>query len=221
LSKIVIAIDGPAGSGKSTVAKEVAKRLGLQFLDTGAMYRCIALRAKRSGLGPVAGDAIARLGEETMIEFGPGDPQTVLMDGADVTNAIRDPEIGNLASAISVHSSIRKLLVQQQKEVVAKGGVTLEGRDTTTVVAPHAQVKVFLTASIEERARRRHLELQQKGSKISLTQIAAEIKERDERDTTREDSPLKIGDDVTVIDTDGLSVEEVIEKVLELARKVE
>jgi cytidylate kinase len=214
----VIAIDGPAGSGKSTVAKEVAKRLGLRFLDTGAMYRCIALRAKRSGLGADDAEAITHLGEETMIEFGPGEPQTVLLDGADVTSAIRDPEIGNLASAISVHSPVRRLLVRQQKEVVAKGGVTLEGRDTTTVVAPHAQVKVFLTASIEERARRRHLELEQKGIAVDLEQIKTEIKERDERDANREDSPLMVGEGVTVIDTDGLSVEEVIEKVLALAK---
>lgn len=217
MSKIVIAIDGPAGSGKSTVAKQVAKRLGLNFLDTGAMYRCIALLAKRNGLGPDDGEEAARLGESARIEFEPGEPQKVLLNGEDVTKAIREPEIGNLASALSVHSPVRKVLVKQQKEIVARGGVTLEGRDVTTVVAPNADVRIFMTASVEERTRRRYEELKEKGTPVDFEELKKQIEERDHRDSTRDDSPLTIGEGVAVIDTDGLSIEEVVGKVLSMA----
>lgn len=217
MSKIVIAIDGPAGSGKSTVAKEVAKKLGLNFLDTGAMYRCIAVLAKRNGLGPDDGDKAAELGNEATIAFEPGEPQKVLLNGEDVTKAIREPEIGNLASALSVHSPVRKVLVKQQKEIVACGGVTLEGRDVTTVVAPNAEVRVFMTASVEERTRRRYEELREKGTPVDFEELRKQIEERDHRDSTRDDSPLTIGAGVAVIDTDGMAIEEVVGKVLSLA----
>lgn len=213
----VIAIDGPAGSGKSTVAKEVARRLGLNFLDTGAMYRCIALLAKRHGLGPDDGEAAAALGESAQIAFEPGDPQRVLLNGEDVTQAIREPEIGSLASALSAHSPVRRLLVRQQQQIVAKGGVVLEGRDTTTVVAPNANVRVFMTAGVEERTRRRLAELRAKGIEIEFEELKKQIEERDKRDSTRGDSPLTIGPGVTVIDTEGLTIEEVVGKVLSLA----
>lgn len=217
MSRLVIAIDGPAGSGKSTVAKEVAKRLGLNFLDTGAMYRCIALLAKRNGLGPDDGEAAARLGQSARIDFEPGDPQKVFLNGEDVTQQIREPEIGNLASALSVHSPVRRVLVQRQQEIVAQGGVTLEGRDVTTVVAPNADVRVFMTASLEERTRRRFEELRQKGIPVHFDELKRQIEERDLRDSTREDSPLTIAEGVTVIDTDGMSIEEAVGKVLKLA----
>lgn len=217
MSRLVIAIDGPAGSGKSTVAKEVAKRLGLNFLDTGAMYRCIALFAERNGVGAQDGEAAALLGESAHIAFEPGEPQRVLLNGEDVTEEIRRPEIGNLASALSVYSPVRRVLVRRQQEIVAQGGVTLEGRDVTTVVAPNADVRIFMTASVEERTRRRFEELRAKGAPVDYNELKRQIEERDHRDSTREDSPLKIGDGVVVIDTDGMTVEEVVGKVLSLA----
>jgi cytidylate kinase len=152
------------------------------------------------------------------VSFGPGDPQRVFMDGEDVTEAIRTPDIGELASALSVHTPIRRILVQRQKALLEGGGFTLEGRDATTVVAPNAQVKVFMTASIEERARRRYEELRQKGLPAILEEIQAGIAERDHRDSTREDSPLKVAEDATVIDTDGLSIDEVVARVEALAQ---
>ena len=218
MSKPVIAIDGPAGAGKSTVAKRVAQELGLSYLDTGAMYRAVALTASRAGLGPDDGDAAAELAAKAQIAFVPGDPQRVLLNGEDVTDAIREPRIGELASALSVFSPIRRILVERQKALLAGGGFTLDGRDATTVVAPDAQVKVFMTASIEERARRRYEELKQRGMPADLQEIKDQIAERDHRDSTRADSPLRIADDATVVDTDKLTIDEVVAKVTELAR---
>lgn len=221
MSEIVIAIDGPAGAGKSTVAKRLAKELGLRFLDTGAMYRCIALLATRHGLGPADGDAAAELGQDAVIEFADGEPQRVILNGDDVTAQIRTPEMGELASALSVHTPVRRLLAEQQKAIVARGGVTLEGRDTTTVTAPNAQVRIFLTASVEERARRRYEELREKGIAISLEEVKAQIEERDHRDSSRADSPLMVAEGVTVIDSSELTIDEVVQRIEALAMTVE
>jgi cytidylate kinase len=211
---LVIAIDGPAGAGKSTVAKALAKRLGLRYLDTGAMYRAVALKAKRTGLGPQDGDKAAGLGAN--IEFGMGDPPTVLLDGEDVSREIRTLEIGELASALSAFPAVRALLVGKQKEMVRSGGYTLEGRDVTTVVAPDADVKVYLTASLEERAKRRHMEMEEKGAPDDYLRVRKEMQVRDHRDITREDSPLTIAPGVTVIETGGLTPDQVIERILML-----
>lgn len=216
-TKLTIAIDGPAGSGKSTVAKRLAKVFHLKFLDTGAMYRCVALLAGRHGLGPEDGSAAARLAEASTIDFEEGEPQRVLLNGEDVTDLIRTLEVGELASALSAHTPVRRVLAERQKAIVAEGGYTLEGRDTTTVIAPNAPVKVYLTAGVEVRARRRCDELQARGESADFEEVKRMIAERDHRDSTREDSPLMIAPDALVLDTSEMSVEEVMKAIRELA----
>jgi len=181
------------------------------------MYRCVALEASRRGLTPDNAEAAAGIAESAQIEFAAGEPQRVLLDGEDVTEAIRRPDIGDFASAVSVHSAVRKKLVEQQKTIVAGGGVILEGRDTTTVVAPGADVKIFLTAGIEVRAKRRYDELSAKGMPVDLEELRGQIRERDTRDTTREDSPLTLAPGATRIDTDAMSIDEVVAEVERLA----
>jgi cytidylate kinase len=215
---LTIAIDGPAGSGKSTVAKRLAKEFGLRFLDTGAMYRCVALLAERSHLGPDDGAMAAELAERSTIEFEEGDPQRVFLNGEDVTDLIRSLEIGELASSLSAHSAVRLVLAERQKAIVAAGGFTLEGRDTTTVIAPNARIKIYLTATPEIRAKRRCDELLPKGDKADFEEVKRAILERDERDTTRLDSPLKVAPDAHVIDTSEMSIEEVVSTVRSFAQ---
>jgi cytidylate kinase len=212
-NNLVIAIDGPAGAGKSTVAKLLSKELGLRYLDTGAMYRAVALKASRQGLGKDEAGAVAALIENTQIGFGEGDPQPVLLDGEDVTGEIRTLQIGELASSISVHSEVRRGLVAMQQRLCEQGGVILEGRDTTTVVAPNADVKIYMTASLEERATRRTKELVGKGPETDFEHVRTQISERDHRDITRQDSPLKVDEHAHVIETGLLSIDEVMAKV--------
>lgn len=216
---LVIAIDGPASAGKSTVAQGVAKELGLRYLDTGAMYRAFALHARRAGLEHDDSSDAVRVCRGLTIEF-EGDPQRVLLNGEDVTELIRMPHIGELASALSVDSDVRRLLAGQQRRAVEQGGVVLEGRDTTTVVAPDADVRVFLTAGLEVRAERRARELHSQGLEPTLDEVRAGIEQRDRRDSTRADSPLHIADGVRVIESDRLSPEDVIQQIVEMARAV-
>jgi CMP/dCMP kinase len=211
MGKLVIAIDGPAGAGKSTVAKALARELGLRYLDTGAMYRALALAASRAGLTAADGPRAAELADRIEISFGEGDPPRVLLDGEDVTGLIRTPEIGELASALSTHSGVRQALVARQQAMVAEGGYTLEGRDVTTVVAPNAQVKVYLTASLEERAKRRQLEMGVKSPEYD--ELRKQMQTRDHRDITREDSPLTVAPDAHIIESGCLTVEQVVEKI--------
>lgn len=214
MSKLVIAIDGPAGAGKSTVAKALAKELGLKYLDTGAMYRAVGLAASRAGLSAQDGEWAAEVASRIEISFGEGDPPPILLDGEDVSGQIRTPEIAELASALSTHSGVRKELVKRQQALVAEGGFTLEGRDVTTVVAPNAQVKVYLTASLEERAKRRHVEMQEKGmSTPEYDDLRRQMQTRDHRDITREESPLSVAPGAALIESGGMTIDEVVQKI--------
>lgn len=210
----VIAIDGPAGAGKSTVSKLISSRLGLRYLDTGAMYRAIAVQAQREGVSVHDSAAIASIASRSEISFEPGNPQRVLLNGEDLTDNIRTLEIGELASALSVHGEVRKILVRQQQSIIAGGGYVLEGRDATTVIAPNADLKIYLTASLDERSRRRSLELAEKGHPNNIAAIREAVASRDERDSNRADSPLQIAPDAVVIDSLGLTPDQVVDKIL-------
>jgi cytidylate kinase len=218
---LVIAIDGPVGAGKSTVAKLVARKLGYLYVDTGAMYRAVALKALRLGMDINDPIVMAMLAEATDIQLqqqGDGSVR-VFLDGEDVTEAIRTPEVSEASSIVSAHEGVRKVLAERQKAMAKLGGVVMEGRDIQTVIAPDAEVKIFLTASLEERAKRRWLELQQKGISVSYEEVLQEVKERDERDKNRAIAPLRKAPDAVEIDTTGMTPEEVAEKIVELACK--
>jgi cytidylate kinase len=218
---LVIAIDGPVGAGKSTVAKLVARKLGYLYVDTGAMYRAVALKALRLGMDINDPIVMAMLAEATDIQLqqqGDGSVR-VLLDGEDVTEAIRTPEVSEASSIVSAHEGVRKVLAERQKAMAKLGGVVMEGRDIQTVIAPDAEVKIFLTASLEERAKRRWLELQQKGISVSYEEVLQEVKERDERDKNRTIAPLRKAPDAVEIDTTGMTPEEVAEKIVKLACK--
>lgn len=211
-----MAIDGPAGAGKSTVAKEVAKRLGYRYMDTGAMYRAVAWKVMRRGADPDDESALGRMLEGTVVDLGAdeGSP-TVMLDGADVSGAIRTPEVGQMASRVSGMGVVRKRMADLQRAMGRSGGVVAEGRDMGTVVFPDAEVKIYLDASPETRARRRFRELAGRGSALTLEQTLADVMRRDRRDRERTVAPLRRADDAVLIDSTGLSVAAVIEKVLE------
>jgi cytidylate kinase len=200
----VIAIDGPAGSGKSTVAKALAERLGLEYLDTGAMYRSVTFATLRRGIDPAEADAVARVADRAVIEVG---PDGVVVDGVDATIEIRGPEVSRAVSIVAANPAVRTEMVRRQREWVAKrdGGV-LEGRDIGTVVFPDATLKVYLTADPEVRAQRRSQEV----SDLDYETVAADLARRDALDQGRETSPLTEAADAFVVDTTGLTVDEII-----------
>jgi cytidylate kinase len=198
---MIVAIDGPAGAGKSTVARAVARELDFTYLDSGAMYRCVALASRDSDGRP--GEVARRV----RIELGP----RVLLDGRDVTDEIRTPEVTERSSRVAADPEVREALVDKQREMMAGGDYVAEGRDIGTVVAPDAEVKVFLTASDEERARRRAAELDADTQEILIDQ-----RERDERDRTREHSPLVAAEGAVEVDTTGLTIGEVVERIAAL-----
>ena len=214
-----IAIDGPAGAGKSTVAKAVAEKLGYIYVDTGAMYRAMALYLIRRQIPAKDAEGISRAsrGADITIAYENG-AQQVLLDGENVTALLRTEEVGNMASASSVNPDVRKKLVELQQTLASRENVVMDGRDIGTCVLPDADVKVYLTASTECRARRRYDELSAKGEDCDLKEIEADIRQRDERDMNREFSPLRQAEDAVLLDSSDLTVEEVIERILALCR---
>lgn len=216
--QFVIAIDGPAASGKSTTARMVAQRLGYTYIDTGAMYRAATLAVLRAGIDPHDRSAVERFVTDRSIHLErlPDASLRVLLDGEDVTREIRSPEVTANVSLVSSYAGVRLPIVGQQKRMGERGGVVLDGRDIGTVVFPDADVKVFMVADIHARAMRRREELQRMGSEVSVESLAGELAERDRLDSTREMSPLQKADDAVEIDTSGLSIEHQVERVLEL-----
>lgn len=218
---MIVAIDGPAASGKSTVARAVAQRLGAHYLDTGAMYRSVALAALRSGIALDDEEAVAGLARKTRVEFvHAGDspiPTAVLLDGEDVTTAIRTPEVDGAVSAVARLPRVRAALVAQQRRLAESAAIiVLEGRDIGTVVFPAAEVKVFLTASPEERSRRRHAEMAERGHEMAPDEVLGGIERRDHADSSRAAAPLAIAEDAITLDTTNMTVGAVVDEIVRL-----
>jgi cytidylate kinase len=214
----VVAIDGPSGAGKSTVARAVARALGFHFVDTGALYRTVALLAERHGVNWADGAGLAALADEHRLEFAADGG--LLADGAPVGDAIRTPHISRGASEVARHPELRRALLRIQRRLGADGGVVLEGRDIGTVVFPDAEVKIFLTATPRERARRRFRELAARGEQVTLEQVERDQAERDRADAEREASPLTRADDAFELVCDGMDVDEVVAAITERAAAV-
>ncbi len=215
-----IAIDGPAGAGKSTIAKKVAKELGFIYVDTGAMYRAMALFFIRQNVKPEEKEKVETLCRQAKITICYKDgQQLVLLNGEDVTGLIRQEEVGNMASATSAIPQVRAQLLSLQQDLANSENVVMDGRDIGTVVLPDAQVKIYLTASAKVRAARRCLELIQRGEEADEAVIEAQIIERDQRDMNREISPLRQAQDAVLVDSSEMNIEEVVEKILEIYRQ--
>lgn len=215
----VVAIDGPAGAGKSSVSRGAARRLGYRYVDTGAMYRVIGVLARERGVAADDAERLAALCDETSISFDEGGGEVrVLAGGRDVSREIRSADAGQWASKVSAVPAVRQRLVAQQRRLAEGGGVVMEGRDIGTVVCPDAAVKVYLEASPLERARRRARELQARGEAVDVEQMAREIEERDARDSGRAHSPMKPAADAVRIDTTDLSLEAAIDEICKLVR---
>ncbi len=218
---IAIAIDGPGGAGKSTIARQLARELGFYYVDTGAIYRTVAYFLDLLGISPADADGVRRYIDELTVEIeydGDG-RQHMRMNGMDVTDEIRDPDISMKASAVSAHTAVREMLLDMQRELAKKHNVIMDGRDIGTVVLPDAQVKIFLTAVDEVRARRRYLELQAKGKKDTFEQVLAELKKRDHQDTHRSIAPLKQAADAVVVDTSALDAAQVVTAIRDIVRE--
>ncbi|MGG5736451.1 MULTISPECIES: (d)CMP kinase [Bacillus cereus group] len=213
--RISIAIDGPAAAGKSTVAKVVAKKLSYVYIDTGAMYRAITYAALEQKVDIENEEKLMEVVKNVNIEFQQGEnTQLVFLNGQDVSEVIRTPDVTNRVSIVAKHRLVREEMVRRQQELAEKGGVVMDGRDIGTHVLPDAEVKIFMLASVEERAERRHLENMNKGFDSNLEQLKEEIARRDKLDSEREVSPLKKADDALELDTTSLSIEEVVQKIM-------
>ena len=215
-----IAIDGPSGAGKSTLARMVAKKLGYLYVDTGALYRCIALYAIRNDVATKDCRAVCEMLPEIIVELRYDEDgfQRMFLNGLDVTEDIRKPEVSMAASDVSSIPDVRKFLLKLQRDIADKNNVVMDGRDIGTVVLPNAEVKIFLTASPEIRAERRHKELVEKGLKISYTDVLRDIKARDMQDISREIAPLKAADDAIILDTTNCSLEDSLKMLIDVIR---
>lgn len=214
MRRIVVTIDGPAGAGKSTVAKNLARHLGYRLLDTGAIYRAVALTAQRTGVAWSDGAACAAIARDLDISYKfVGDKNHVFLGSEDVSAAIRTPEVSQGASQVSAHAPVRQALLDLQRRLGQGGGIVVEGRDTGTVVFPKAEAKFFLTATPEERARRRVAELTQGGATVDYEQTLREIIERDERDAGRDVAPMKPAEDAVLVDSSTQTIEQVVDSL--------
>ena len=219
MKKIVVAIDGPAGAGKSTIAKLVAEKLGYAYIDTGAMYRSVAWKFLQTGKD-FDEDLISTLAKTMVIEFKPeASVNRVFVDGAEVTEAIRSAEVTANVSRVAAIGAVREAMVAQQRRMGESGGVLMDGRDIGTVVFPNAQLKIFLTASVEERALRRYKELMAKGQDVDLAQLKEDIASRDKQDSERAISPLRQAEDALLLDTSHMNIEQVTAKILHLVEE--
>ena len=223
MKTISVAIDGPAGAGKSTIARRLAAELGYRYVDTGAIYRTVAYFRDLWGVSPKDVDGVNRYIDELTveIEYDEDGLQHMIMNGMDVTKDIRTPDISQKASLISAHACVRDMLLDMQRELAEQHNVVMDGRDIGTVVLPHATVKIFLTASPEVRAKRRCDELSAKGQKVDYNKVLKDIQQRDYQDTHREIAPLKMSRDSIKVDTSDMTIEEVLEKLKDIvAQKV-
>jgi cytidylate kinase len=212
---VVVAIDGPAGAGKSTIAKRVAARLGFTYIDTGAMYRAVALWGQRQGVDMTDMHRMEQLAIAAQIDLAPG---RIALNGEDVTEAIRTPEVSSGASKVAVIPGVRRAMVAKQREIGQRTSVVMEGRDIGTVVFPAADVKIFLDANPEERVRRRFAENKAKGETVDHSDLAAQMRERDQRDSTRADAPLSQAPDAVYLDSTSMGLDEVEEAILKIVR---
>lgn len=219
MKKIVVAIDGPAGAGKSTIAKLAAEKLGYAYIDTGAMYRSVAWKFLQTGKA-FDEDFISGLSKTMLIDFKPeAKINRVFVDGTEVTDAIRTPEVTAIVSRVAAIGAVREAMVDQQRRMGEAGGVLMDGRDIGTVVFPNAQLKIFLTATVEERARRRYAEMVAKGQQVDLQQLQADIAERDKQDSERAISPLRQAEDALLLDTSDMGISEVTDRILQLVQE--
>jgi CMP/dCMP kinase len=217
--RLIVAIDGPSGAGKSTLAKRLARELGFIYMDTGAMYRALALKVLREGVDLTDDAAMARLIESTTVDLQPvNGALRVLLDGTDVATEIRTPQVSQMASKASALPAVRARLLELQREMGRRGSVVAEGRDIGTVIFPGAEVKVFLQASAAERARRRFAELRAAGQAVKLDETLREIEERDQRDSMRDLAPLRQAEDAVLIDSSSMDADQVMAQVLEHIR---
>jgi cytidylate kinase len=216
---VIVAIDGPAGAGKSTVARTVARRLGVAYLDTGAMYRALTWLARERDVAPSDADALAALARDFPIGIEPTDDgDRVHVDGRDVTREIRMPEVAADVSEVSAHPGVRDEVVAAQRALLAEGSWVSDGRDVGSVVCPHADVKIFLTATLEERARRRRADLARRGVEVDEATILEDVRRRDHLDSTRATSPLRVAEGAVVIDSSDLEADDVADLVVQLVR---